>query len=223
MRVWVLIGPPGAGKGTQAQLLSDRLGLPHVASGDLFRTHVRDRTQLGREAQRFIKTGALVPDALTVRMVEQRLAEPDAAEGAILDGFPRTSPQAEALDALLARRGGRVAGALFIDVDRDVLLRRLSGRWMCRLTDEHVYHEQARPPRRRGLCDVDGAELYQREDDLPATVQARLERQLPPMFEVVDYYKEQGLLSTVDGDQPVGEVTEALLRVIRPNNAVPAA
>jgi adenylate kinase len=214
LRVWVLIGPPGAGKGTQAQLLSERLGLPHVASGDLFREHVARKTALGREAQRYIRTGALVPDEVTVRMVEQRLADPDASDGVILDGFPRTRPQAQALDALLARAGGRVAGALYIGVDPDVLVRRLAGRWLCRESGEHVYHDETRPPRRPGICDIDGSELYQREDDRPATIQARLDKQLPPMFEVVDHYQQQGLLSTVNGDQTIPEVTDALLRAI---------
>jgi adenylate kinase len=212
--VWVLIGPPGAGKGTQAPLLAQRLGVPHIASGDLFRGHVREGTPLGREAERHLASGGLVPDELTVRMIERRLAEPDAADGAILDGFPRTRPQAQALDSLLARKGGRVAGALYIDVDREVLLRRISGRWICRQSDEHVYHAEVRPPRQPGVCDVDGSPLYQRDDDKPATVRARLDKQLPPMYEVVDYYAEQGVLSTVDGDRPIAEVTDALLRVV---------
>jgi adenylate kinase len=214
LRLWVLIGAPGAGKGTQARLLSERLGVPHIASGDLFRSHITRGTELGREVEGFLREGALVPDALTVRMIEQRLAEPDAADGAILDGFPRTRPQAQALDELLARRDGRVAGALYIDIDRDVLLRRLSGRWLCRASDDHVYHEQIHPPRKKGVCDIDGSPLYQRDDDRPATIRARFERQLPPMFEVVDHYAEQDVLSTVDGDKPIAEVTDALLRAI---------
>lgn len=210
----MLVGAPGAGKGTQAQLLAKRLGVPHIASGDLFRSHVRGGTPLGRDAERYIAEGALVPDALTVRMIEQRLADPDAAEGAILDGFPRTRPQAEALDAMLARQGGQVAAALYVDVERDELLRRLSGRWICTAAPDHVYHSVARPPRAAGKCDIDGAPLFQRDDDKPETVAARLEMQLPPMYEVVDYYADRGVLSTVDGDQPVDEVTDALLRAI---------
>jgi adenylate kinase len=209
-----MVGAPGAGKGTQAARLSERLGMPHVASGDLFRAHIRDATPLGRKAGPYIERGALVPDNLTVRMIADRLEQPDAAAGAILDGFPRTRPQAEALDAMLARRGGRVVGALYVDVDSDALLRRLSGRWLCSVSDEHVYHDLNRPPRVAGICDVDGAELYQREDDRPETIRARLDEQLPPMFEVVDYYAEQGVLSTVDGGGAIEEVTEALLRVM---------
>jgi adenylate kinase len=151
---------------------------------------------------------------VTVEMIAQRLAEPDAAEGAIFDGFPRTRPQAEALDALLAKRGAAVAGALYLDVDREVLLRRLSGRWVCQASDEHVYHELTMPPQREGECDIDGSPLYQRPDDQPETVRARLDKQLPPMFEVVDHYAEQGNLSAVDGVLPPEDVTEALLRVM---------
>jgi adenylate kinase len=151
---------------------------------------------------------------MTVWLVEDRLSQPDAGEGAILDGFPRTRPQAEALDSMLARRGARVAGALFIDIERDVLQRRLSGRWICRESEEHVYHEQARPPKMAGRCDIDGAQLYQRKDDEPETIRARLDKQLPPMYEVVDHYTDRGVLTAVDGDAPVEDVTDALLRAI---------
>ena len=214
MRVYVMVGPPGSGKGTQAALLSDRLGLPHVATGDLFRSHIRRGTALGVEAERYIDRGVLVPDELVLGLIETRLAEPDAAQGMILDGFPRTRPQAEALDALLERKGGRVAGALFVDVDRDSLLRRLSGRRICKASEEHVYHDVSRPPRVAGRCDIDGAELYQRDDDDPATVRTRLDQQLPPMYEVVDYYADREVLTAVDGDRPVAEVNEALQRAI---------
>jgi adenylate kinase len=209
-----MMGGPGAGKGTQAALLADRLGLVHVASGDLFRTHLREGTELGRKARGYIERGALVPDDLTIKMIEQRLGEPDAEMGVILDGFPRTRRQAEALDSLLARKGGRVSGVFYLDVDRAELARRLSGRWLCRLSDDHVYHAQSHPPKSPGKCDVDGAELYQREDDQPQTVVARLETQLPPMFEVLDYYADKDVLNTVDGNRSPVEVTEALLRTI---------
>lgn len=209
-----MMGGPGAGKGTQAASLAHRLGLVHVASGDLFRTHLRDGTELGRKARSYIERGALVPDDLTISMVEQRLAQPDAAEGVILDGFPRTRRQAEALDALLSRKGGRVSGVFYLDVERAELARRLSGRWICRASDDHVYHAQSHPPKTPGKCDVEGAELYQRADDLPAVVAVRLEKQLPPMFEVLDYYADKDVLNTVDGNLPPAEVTDALLRTI---------
>jgi adenylate kinase len=209
-----MMGGPGAGKGTQAALLADRLGLVHIASGDLFRTHLREDTELGRKARSYIERGALVPDDLTIKMIEQRLGEADAGEGVILDGFPRTRRQAEALDTLLARKGGRVSGVFYLDVDRAELARRLSGRWLCRLADDHVYHTQSHPPKTPGKCDVDGAALYQRADDQPETVVARLEKQLPPMFEVLDYYADKDVLNTVDGNPPPDDVTDALLRTI---------
>jgi adenylate kinase len=209
-----MVGGPGAGKGTQAAALAKRLGLAHVASGDLFRSHLRKGTELGRQAAKYMERGSLVPDDLTIAMVEQRLSEPDAAEGVILDGFPRTRAQAEALDDTLERLGSRVSAVFYLDVDRDELIRRLSGRWLCRGADNHVYQAQTHPPKVAGRCDHDGAELYQREDDRPETVKARLEKQLPPMFEVVDYYAEKDVLSTVDGGESIDEVTEALLRAI---------
>ncbi len=209
-----MVGAPGAGKGTQATLLAERLGLPHVASGDLFRENIKHETPLGRRAREYVDSGALVPDELTIELIADRLGRPDANEGAILDGFPRTRPQAEALDKMLARMGGRVAAALYIDVDREELVHRLSGRWICSVSPTHVYHEVARPPKVAGVCDIDGAALMQRDDDKPETIRARLHKQLPPMFEVVDYYSERGVLSTIDGDRPVAEVTDQLLHAV---------
>ena len=209
-----MVGAPGAGKGTQAALLSERLGVPHVASGDLFRDNIKRGTALGKKVKGYLESGTLVPDSITVQMISDRLARPDATQGAILDGFPRTRPQAEALDAMLARMGGEVAAALYVDVAREELLRRLSGRWICTASPDHVYHAVARPPKVEGICDIDGAPLYQRDDDKPATIEARLEQQLPPMYEVVDYYTDRGVLSTVDGEGEVAEVTDTLLRAI---------
>jgi adenylate kinase len=209
-----MVGAPGAGKGTQAALLAERLNLAHVASGDLFRDHIARGTALGKKVKSYLDRGALVPDDLAVQLIADRLNEPDAADGVVLDGFPRTRPQAEELDRMLARLGGRVDSALYVDVDRDEIVRRLSGRWLCSESPNHVYHEMTRPPLVHGLCDVDNAPLFQRDDDRPETVKSRLEIQLPPMFEVVDYYADRGVLSTVDGEQPVEAVTEALLRAI---------
>ena len=209
-----MVGAPGAGKGTQAALLSERLDIPHVASGDIFREHIKRGTPLGKKVKSYMDSGSLVPDDLTIQLIADRLSRPDTAGGAILDGFPRTRRQAEVLDSMLARQGGRVAAALYVDVDRDELMKRLAGRWLCSAAPDHVYHEVARPPKRAGVCDEDGAQLYQRADDRPETIAARLEQQLPPMFEVVDYYTDRDVLSTVDGDRPMADVTEDLLRTM---------
>jgi adenylate kinase len=217
-----MVGAPGSGKGTQARRLSEQLGLPHVASGDLFREAVRQGTPLGKQVSGYIERGALVPDDLATRVVMQRLARPDASRGVILDGFPRTRPQAETLDKALAEHGSRVAAALYLGVRPEELQRRLSGRYVCR-AGGHVYHETDDPPRRPGACDVDGSELYQRSDDDPDTVRARLEQQIPPMYEVVDHYTDQGVLSAVDGEGPLDQVTEALLAAIRATPADPQA
>lgn len=214
MKVYVMVGGPGAGKGTQAQLLADRLGLVHVASGDLFRDNIKRETALGKKVKGYLDRGALVPDDVTVQMIDDRINESDAGEGVVLDGFPRTRAQAEALDRMLAKRGAQVDQALFVDVDREEVVRRLSGRWLCSKTPDHVYHTIAKPPKVAGKCDIDGAKLVQRDDDKPETIRARLEQQLPPMYEVVDYYKEHGKLSTVNGEKPIPEVSDALMRAI---------
>lgn len=209
-----MVGGPGAGKGTQAARLAKRLGLVHVASGDLFRDNISRQTPLGKKVKSYLDRGALVPDELAVQMIADRLGQPDATEGVILDGFPRTRSQAESLDRMLAKRDARVNAALFVDVDRAEVIRRLSGRWLCSTTPDHVYHAISRPPKIPGKCDIDGAPLIQRDDDKPETIKARLEMQLPPMYEVVDYYAENGVLSTVNGDQSIDEVSDALLRAI---------
>lgn len=209
MTVVVLLGAPGAGKGTQAAVLKELLGLPHVATGDLFRAAIRDDTSLGREAEGYISRGDLVPDEVTIRMLRERLDRPDAASGAILDGFPRTTAQAETLDRMLADRQARVDAALLIEVPVDELVRRLSGRWICS-AGGHPYHETENPPATPGICDVDGSVLIQRDDDQPATIRARLDGQLGALAEVVDHYRAGGRLRTIDGVQDVTAVTAAL-------------
>jgi len=214
-RVVVLLGAPGAGKGTQAQILSERLGLAHVATGDLFRAAVRDGTPLGITAKGYMDRGELVPDSVTIEMLLERLAQPDAAAGILLDGFPRNTAQAEVLDRALADRGSRVEVAPYIEVPEADLVARLGGRWICR-AQGHPYHEQSKPPLVAGQCDVDGSELYQRTDDQPATVQARLRQQLGALDEVVGHYRRLGALKTVDGTQPIERVSVDLLAAIGP-------
>jgi adenylate kinase len=213
MRVIVLLGPPGSGKGTQADVLCRELGAVHVASGDLFRSEIQAGTALGREAKSYVDRGALVPDAITVRMVMDRLSRPDAQGGVILDGFPRTAQQAEALDRALDDRGTRVDHAIYLDVSTPELVRRLSARWVC--PNGHVYNTISQPPRVEGVCDVDGLPLEQREDDRPDVVRERLVHQLAPLYEVVDHYRHRGILSVVDGTQTVDQVTEEILRALR--------
>lgn len=209
MNVVVLLGAPGAGKGTQAPLLAARLGIPVVATGDLFRAAVRDGTPLGLEARRYMDAGQLVPDEITVKLLLERLGRPDAAAGVILDGFPRTGVQAAALDTALADKGTDVAAAVLVDVPAEELIRRMSGRWICR-ANGHPYHEVSSPPRVAGVCDLDGSELYQRADDQPATIRARMDQQLGALAQVIEHYRASGVLRTVDGLQGIDEVASAI-------------
>jgi adenylate kinase len=208
--VLVLLGVPGAGKGTQAGILTKRLGIPHVSTGDLFRSAVRDGSAVGLEARRFMERGQLVPDDITIKMLLARLAQDDAAAGAILDGFPRTRRPAEALEQALAERGAAVERAMLIDVPAEELVRRLSSRWVCQASG-HVYNLLSNPPLATGKCDLDGSPLVQRDDDRPETIRERLVQQLGALGEVVDYYREAGILRTVDGRRPIAEVTAELL------------
>ncbi len=211
--VIVLLGPPGAGKGTQAPILAERLGVPILASGDLLRAVARSDSDLGREVDAIMRSGALVPDATTVRIFLERLAAPDARAGAILDGFPRTAAQARALDEALAAEGSRVDAAVLIDVPEDELVGRMADRVICRAAG-HPYNLRTRPPLVAGICDIDGSALYQRADDQEATVRARLAKQLAPLAEVVAYYRAAGILTSVDGRQPIQAVTEQVLSAL---------
>jgi adenylate kinase len=208
--VVVLLGAPGAGKGTQAPVLSERLGVPILASGDLLRAAVAARTPLGTAADRYMSRGQLVPDETIVDIFLERLAADDAANGAILDGFPRTRGQAEALDRALAERGKWVDLAVYIDVPVDDLVARMASRRIC-AANGHVYNIASNPPREPGVCDIDGSPLVQRADDQEETVRARMAQQIPPLEDVVDHYRATGVLRTVDGLRPIDEVTAGLL------------
>jgi adenylate kinase len=209
-RYVILLGAPGAGKGTQAKAVSAAFGLAHVSSGDLFREHLKNQTELGRLADTYIRRGHLVPDEVTVGMIEARLRQPDCDAGAVLDGFPRTPAQAEALDALATALAGQVAAVVLLAVDEQVLLDRLSGRWVCRAAG-HIYHQVANPPKTPGVCDLDGSPLYQREDDRRETVSERLRVYMGQTQILVDYYRRRGLLLEVDGSLLPQAVTERLL------------
>ncbi len=211
----LLMGGPGAGKGTQAQVLREELGLPQVASGDLFRDNLKRETPLGQLAKQYMDRGELVPDDVTISMIRERLRQPDAAPGAVLDGFPRTAPQAAALDALLAEFGGGVDVVLYIKVRPEVLLDRLSGRWVCRGPEQHTYHMLFNPPRTPGVCDVDGAELYQREDDTAAVQSRRIKVFFEQTAPLLELYTGRGLVVEIDGEQPIPAVTAALLAAVK--------
>jgi len=210
----VLLGAPGAGKGTQAELLAKELDLPHISSGDLFREAIKAKTSLGIEAQTYIDRGELVPDAVTSAMVAERLAKSDCAAGAILDGFPRTIEQAKALDDILAQRDASVTLALYIQASTETLLQRLGGRWTCR-NCQAVYHVRYNPPRQPGKCDVCGEELYQRPDDMPETHRRRIEVYVEQTAPLIEHYRRQGVLVEVDGNLDIQGVQAELLAVVQ--------
>ena len=205
----VLLGPPGSGKGTQAARLRELLGLPHIASGDLFRENLKNQTELGLKAKAYMDRGALVPDDLTIAMVMDRLSRPDCAQGALLDGFPRTIAQAEALDQALAEQGVVISVVPYIAVPDEVLIERISGRRICRTCGES-YHIQFNPPQNSGICDHDGGELYQREDDRPETVRERLRVYHEQTSPLINYYRQRGVLVEINGNQSIDAVSADL-------------
>jgi adenylate kinase len=209
----VMLGPPGAGKGTQAEILAQKLGLVHVSSGDLFRENLSNQTELGKLAQTYMTKGELVPDDVTIAMVKERLSRPDCAKGAVLDGFPRTPAQAEALNKILAEMNAKVDLVPLISVPNDVLVERLSGRWMSK--SGRVYHALYNPPKVKWVDDIDGTPLYQREDDKPETVQRRIDVYYEQTAPLIDYYRQAGLLVEIDGTQEIEKVTEDILKAIK--------
>jgi len=210
----VFLGPPGAGKGTQARQLAREWGVPQVATGDMLREAARHGTRLGLEAKRYMDQGALVPDDVVIGLVDERLGQPDARPGFVLDGFPRTVAQAEALDRLLQRRGIDLERVIFFDVSRDELLRRLTGRRVCRQCGT-AFHLVFDPPTTPGRCDRCGGELYQREDDSESAVARRLEVYATQTAPLLDYYRQRNLLTPVSGEGKVEQVTAAIRRALR--------
>jgi adenylate kinase len=205
----VMLGPPGAGKGTQARQLSEELSLPQISSGDLFRENLKNQTAQGKAAQVYLDQGRLVPDEITIAMVTERLSKEDAAHGAILDGFPRTPAQAEALDAWLKSRGSKIDAVVNLLVAEPALIQRLSSRRTCRAAG-HIYHLDYHPPRQAGVCDIDGSELYQRDDDRPETIKKRLQVYREQTAPLVEYYSGHTALIDLDGEKPPEMVTQAL-------------
>jgi adenylate kinase len=210
----VLVGPPGAGKGTQAQLLSSDLAVPKISTGEIFRSNVSHGTPLGKEAKKYMDAGDLVPDEVTIGMVRDRLAEGDARDGFLLDGFPRTLRQAEVLDDMLEDMGQDLDLVLELVVDEDEVVRRLSGRRTCR-SCEHVWHLDFDPSTREGICDHCGGELFQRDDDRSETVRHRLEVYADQTAPLVGYYADVGLLVGLDATGPVDDVTDRAIAALR--------
>ena len=211
----VLVGPPGAGKGTQAEFISEHLAVPKISTGDIFRANVSQGTPLGQEAKKYMDAGDLVPDEITVGMVRDRLAEDDARKGFLLDGFPRTVPQARTLDEILAGAGSPLDVVLELVVDDDEVVRRLSGRRTCRQCG-HIWHLDFDPPSTEGVCDICGGELFQRDDDMPETIRHRLEVYYEQTAPLVGYYAEEGILVGIDAMGPVDDVTDRAIAALRP-------
>ena len=205
----ILLGLPGVGKGTQAKILAQRQGLLHISTGDMFREAAAAGTELGKRAQEFMSAGALVPDEVTIGMLLERIAQPDAAKGLMLDGFPRTIPQAEALDAALAKQGSKIDSVLYIQVPEAELVARLTGRWSCGSCGA-IYHMQSKPPKAAGVCDECSGTLSQRADDQPATVNARLETNRAWTEALAEYYGKQGKLQAIDGTGSPDDITSRL-------------
>jgi adenylate kinase len=215
----VLVGPPGAGKGTQAQFIAEHLHVPKISTGDIFRANVSSGTPLGLQAKAYMDRGDLVPDDVTIEMVRDRLTENDAAVGFLLDGFPRTVPQAQVLDDVLRETAdAKLDVVLELVVDDDEVIRRLSGRRTCR-TCNHIWHVDFDPPQVEGVCDLDGGELFQREDDKAETIANRLEVYAEQTAPLVAYYAERGLLVGIDATGPVDDVTSRALHALRPYGA----
>lgn len=214
MKFVVLMGGPGAGKGTQARLLAERLDLPQISTGDLFREHLSKNTELGSLAQTYMDAGELVPDEVTVAMVKERLTRSDCSDGALFDGFPRTISQAKALDSILAEMDSRVLVVPYVHVDPDVLLKRLAGRWTC-IENGHVFHILFDSPKKAGICDFDGSRLYQRDDDTEETQKRRIEVYFKQTAPLLESYRKQGLMVEVNGEQPINEVQKDILEIVQ--------
>ena len=209
----IMLGAPGAGKGTQAKMIADKYGVPHISTGDIFRANIKNGTELGMEAKKYMDQGLLVPDELTVRILLDRVAQDDCKNGYVLDGFPRTIPQAEVLDSELTKLGDHIDYAIYVDVPDENIVKRMSGRRAC-LTCGATYHIEHVPPKKEGICDVCGSELVLRDDDKPETVKNRLNVYHEQTQPLIDFYTEKGVLKTVDGTVPMEEVFAAITAIL---------
>ena len=209
----IMLGAPGAGKGTQAKMIADKYKVPHISTGDIFRANIKDGTELGMEAKKYMDQGLLVPDELTVRILLDRVAADDCKNGYVLDGFPRTIPQAEVLDKALTDRGEQIDFAIDVDVPDENIVRRMSGRRAC-LACGATYHTEHIPPKTEGICDRCGKELVLREDDKPETVSNRLKVYHEQTQPLIDFYSAKGVLRTVDGTQPMEKVFGSIAEIL---------
>ncbi|MEU3525463.1 adenylate kinase [Streptomyces sp. NPDC038707] len=218
MRI-VLVGPPGAGKGTQAVRLAEKLGIPHISTGDLFRANISRQTELGKLAKSYMDAGNLVPDEVTIAMAKDRMEQPDAEKGFLLDGFPRNVSQAEALDQLLRDEHMTLDAVLDLEVPEDEVVKRIAGRRVCRKDSSHVFHVDYSKPKQEGVCDVCGGELYQRDDDSEDTVRKRLEVYHTQTEPIIDYYRAQGLVVTISALGSVEDVKQRALEALKSEKA----
>ena len=218
MRI-VLVGPPGAGKGTQAAFLANNLSIPHISTGDLFRANISQQTDLGKLAKSYMDAGNLVPDEVTIGMAKDRMEQPDAEHGFLLDGFPRNVSQAEALDEMLSAAGMKLDAVLDLEVPEDEVVKRIAGRRVCRKDSSHVFHVTYSQPKQEGVCDVCGGELYQRDDDSEETVRKRLEVYHTQTEPIIDYYKAQGLVVTISALGKVEDVTARAMQALQSDKA----
>lgn len=209
----IMLGAPGAGKGTQAKLIAEKYGIPHISTGDIFRANIKEGTDLGKEAKGYMDKGQLVPDDLTVRILLDRVSKDDCSKGYVLDGFPRTIPQAEVLDTEVARLGESIDFAIDVDVPDENIIRRMSGRRAC-LKCGATYHIEHIPPKKEGICDTCGSELVLRDDDKPETVKKRLEVYHTQTQPLIDYYSKQNILRTVDGTRDMQEVFADIVKLL---------
>jgi adenylate kinase len=208
-----MLGAPGAGKGTQAQMICDKYGIPHISTGDLFRANIKNGTELGKKAKDYMDKGQLVPDELTVQLLLDRVANPDCSNGYVLDGFPRTIPQADVLDRELTKLGDKVDFAINVDVPDENIIRRMSGRRAC-LKCGATYHIEHIPPKTEGICDRCGSELVQRDDDKPETVKSRLDVYHEQTQPLIEYYNEKNILKTVDGTRDLNDVFSDIVKIL---------
>ncbi|KMS69658.1 adenylate kinase [Streptomyces viridochromogenes] len=214
MRI-VLVGPPGAGKGTQAAFLAKNLSIPHISTGDLFRANISQQTELGKLAKSYMDAGNLVPDEVTIGMAKDRMEKPDAEGGFLLDGFPRNVSQAEALDEMLQSESMKLDAVLDLEVPEEEVVKRIAGRRICRKDSSHVFHVTYSQPKKEGVCDACGGELYQRDDDSEETVRTRLEVYHTQTEPIIDYYKSQGLVVTISALGKVEEVTARAMEALQ--------